>query len=248
VPGIITSASKPEVKACMLRVQCSNCGNVKSIPLTKGLGGALIPRMCDNASIVTQNKEKCPLDSYVIMPQKSDFINQQTFKLQENPELIPTGEMPRSFLLTCDRYLVDKMTPGMRVKVIGVFCLLNRKSKEKGDRPLNISYIRAIGIHTEEALRYQSVLSQEDQNHIIGLAKQKDIHQKIFKSIGSSIYGSDNIKQALACLLFGGSPKVLPDKTKLRADINVLLLGDPSTAKSQFLKFVERYSHMFIYL
>ena len=49
-----------------------------------------------------------------------------------------------------------------------------------------------------------------------------------------------DIKKAIACLLFGGSKKVLPDGMRLRGDINVLLLGDPGTAKSQLLKFVEK--------
>lgn len=56
----------------------------------------------------------------------------------------------------------------------------------------------------------------------------------------AQIYGSPDIKQAIACLLFGGSRKVMPDGTSRRGDINVLLLGDPSTAKSQFLKFVDK--------
>lgn len=51
---------------------------------------------------------------------------------------------------------------------------------------------------------------------------------------------SSDIKKAIACLLFGGSKKILPDGMRLRGDINVLLLGDPGTAKSQLLKFVEK--------
>lgn len=48
-------------------------------------------------------------------------------------------------------------------------------------------------------------------------------------------------------MLFGGSPKKLPDGMRLRGDINVLLLGDPSVAKSQFLKFVERLAPICVY-
>ena len=51
-----------------------------------------------------------------------------------------------------------------------------------------------------------------------------------------------DIKKAITCLLFGGSKKILPDGMRLRGDINVLLLGDPGTAKSQLLKFVEKVS------
>jgi DNA replicative helicase MCM subunit Mcm2 (Cdc46/Mcm family) len=51
---------------------------------------------------------------------------------------------------------------------------------------------------------------------------------------------STDIKKAITCLLFGGSKKQLPDGMRLRGDINVLLLGDPGTAKSQLLKFVQK--------
>jgi len=45
----------------------------------------------------------------------------------------------------------------------------------------------------------------------------------------------------------GGSAKKLPDGMRLRGDINVLLMGDPSTAKSQFLKFVEKVAPVGVY-
>jgi len=96
-------------------------------------------------------------------------------------------------------------------------------------------------------LRRKQFLSERDEERIQSLAKDKKIFEKIQKSIASAIYGHDNIKMAIACLLFGGSPKCLPDKTKLRGDINILLLGDPSTAKSQLLKFVERVAPIAVY-
>ena len=90
-------------------------------------------------------------------------------------------------------------------------------------------------------------ITQEDEERIINMSKDPHIYNKISKSIASSIFGSDDIKKAVACLLFGGSPKRLPDGMRLRGDINVLLLGDPSTAKSQFLKFVERVAPISVY-
>lgn len=81
----------------------------------------------------------------------------------------------------------------------------------------------------------------------MNLSRDPDVYHKISKSIASAIYGHEDIKKAIACLLFGGSPKKLPDGMKLRGDINVLLLGDPSVAKSQFLKFVERVAPISVY-
>jgi DNA replication licensing factor MCM5 len=79
------------------------------------------------------------------------------------------------------------------------------------------------------------------------LAKDPLAYQRISESIAGAIYGHPDIKKAVACLLFGGSPKRLPDGMRLRGDINILLLGDPSTAKSQFLKFVDRVAPISVY-
>jgi len=60
--------------------------------------------------------------------EKCEFIDQQTLKLQEAPELIPTGEMPRTFVMTVDRELTDKVTPGNRVKIVGIFAIVDRNA------------------------------------------------------------------------------------------------------------------------
>ena len=80
-----------------------------------------------------------------------EYIDQQSLKLQEAPELIPTGEMPRTFILSCDRYLTDKVTPGNRVKVVGVLSILNNGSGNSNANKqvrstIKISYIRVLGI------------------------------------------------------------------------------------------------------
>lgn len=82
-------------------------------------------------------------------------MDQQTLKLQEAPELIPTGEMPRTLLCTADRYLADKVTPGNRVKIVGILSILNRSQGADGNAAKQItntvkqSYIRVIGIQSE---------------------------------------------------------------------------------------------------
>jgi len=90
-------------------------------------------------------------------------------------------------------------------------------------------------------------ISDDDKEKFESLKKDPELYEKICKSIAPSIYGHPDIKKAIACLLFGGCSKQLPDKMKLRGDINVLLLGDPSVAKSQFLKFVERCAPICVY-
>ena len=87
----------------------------------------------------------------------------------------------------------------------------------------------------------------EEEEEFRRMASKPDIHDIIARSIAPSIWGSEDIKKAIACLLFGGSKKILPDGLARRGDINVLLLGDPGTAKSQLLKFVERVAPIAIY-
>jgi len=64
------------------------------------------------------------------------------------------------------------------------------------------------------------------------MKKDPEIYEKMCSSIAPSIFGHADIKKAICCLMFGGCAKKLPDGMRLRGDINVLLLGDPSVAKS----------------
>lgn len=182
-------------------------------------------------------------------------------KLQEAPENIPTGEMPRSVEVHVDRYLADSCTPGNRVKLTGVFKITktfnsnndastNKRMSNKVQKP----YIRVLGIQSlinEGSGSFtgfsQPNITQEDQEKFEHMRRDPNIYENLCKSVAPSIYGHADIKKAIACLLFGGCPKRLPDGMKLRGDINVLLLGDPSVAKSQFLKFVDRVAPISVY-
>lgn len=254
VPGIITSASKSQIKASKIVVTCYNCGDKKILKVNAGLGGVRTPNTCDRSM-----QEKCPMNPYRIQADECEYKDYQTLKIQEAPELVPTGEMPRSFIVSCERGLVDKVTPGMRVVIVGIFSILN-STKGAGDsrtfiqgigQSVKVSFIHAVGIQKESGENSLGfalpLITDDDKEKITTMAKDPEIYHKIAKSIGGAIFGGDDIKKAIACLLFGGSSKKLPDGMKLRGEINILLLGDPSTAKSQMLKFVERCAPISIY-
>lgn len=93
-----------------------------------GLGRCVIPSICDNQKAPGPDKANCSLNSYELNVDKCEFVDQQIIKLQEAPENIPTGEMPRTFLMTVDRFLTDKVTPGNRVKVVGVLSVTRRSN------------------------------------------------------------------------------------------------------------------------
>lgn len=153
--------------------------------------------------------------------------------------------MPRTFLMTCDRHLSDKVTPGNRVKIVGILSIMNKSgggdanAKRIAGSSIKQSYLRVVGLQSQnnkDGLNTTGFslpnITQEDEERINNLGKDPLVYEKISKSIASAIYGHTDIKKAITCLLFGGSPKKLPDGMRLRGDINVLLLGDPSTAKS----------------
>jgi DNA replication licensing factor MCM5 len=92
-----------------------------------------------------------------------------------------------------------------------------------------------------------SSFTDEKEREFIALSQTPNFYERFASSIAPSIYGHEDIKRAIACLLLGGTRKTLPDNTRIRGDINVLLLGDPGTAKSQFLKFTERIAPVSVY-
>jgi DNA replication licensing factor MCM5 len=176
-------------------------------------------------------------------------------KLQESPESVPTGEMPRQLLLSLDRYLVGAVKPGTRVTVIGVYTTLETKAaSQEGARGvkdvgIRLPYLRALGIQQENEATdlLLGKFTPEDEEEMHQISQLPDLYERISSSIAPAIFGSEDIKRALACQLFGGARKHLPDSMRLRGDINVLLLGDPSVAKSQFLKFIVQVAPIGVY-
>ena len=113
--------------------------------------------------------------------------------------------------------------------------------------PVFATVIEANYISKKEDLFASFRLNEDDIKEIRNLAQNEHIGQRIVRSIAPSIYGHDNIKTAIALSLFGGEAKDVQGKHRLRGDINILLLGDPGTAKSQFLKYVEKTAHRAVF-
>jgi DNA replication licensing factor MCM2 len=117
----------------------------------------------------------------------------------------------------------------------------------KNGFPVFTTILEANHISKKEDLYAAFRLTEDDEKQIRALARDERIAKRIIKSIAPSIYGHENIKTAIALSLFGGVAKDVNRKHRLRGDINILLLGDPGTAKSQFLKYVEKTAHRAVY-
>ncbi|GAA6017570.1 hypothetical protein JCM10207_001210 [Rhodosporidiobolus poonsookiae] len=250
LPGIVISASVLSSRAIRLHLTCKSCRHVETMEVQGGFSGFQLPRKCSGAAAPGEPKD-CPLDPYMIVHDKCSFVDQQTIKLQEAPDMVPVGELPRHLILSCDRYLTGKVVPGSRVVATGIYSTF-QSGKSRRDTPvaLRTPYLRVLGLEVDRegaggggARNFTA----EEEEEFEKMAKQPDIYEKFARSIAPSIFGNTDIKKAIACLLFGGSKKVLPDGMRLRGDINVLMLGDPGTAKSQLLKFVEKVSPIAVY-
>jgi len=124
--------------------------------------------------------------------------------------------------------------------------------RQKGTNTVKYSYLQVIGLETASGGNAVLKITNEEEERFETWAKDPKIRDKIFSSIAPAICASskdviNDVKKAVACLLFGGCRKTLPDGTRMRGDINVLLLGDPGTAKSQFLKFSEKAAPIAVY-
>ena len=274
IHGIIVSAGRPRVKPLTLHIICRNCKTTKIIQASAGFNGVKLPRKCDSRPAQGSDGPQCPLDPFVILSDSTTYIDQQRLKLQELTGTVPTGEMPRVMSLACDRYLCGSVKPGSRVKVTGMYTTYEsnaaagnggsggQQGVEATDRGIRIPYIRVMGIEEEDDSADQwgelashdhgllDLAQDDDDQEMIELSKRPNLYQQIAASMCPAIFDNDdtaNIKQALAIQLFGGSRKQLPDGMRLRGDINMLLLGDPSVAKSQFLKFVSAVAPIGVY-
>eukprot|EP00833_Pecoramyces_ruminatium_P006763 jgi/Orpsp1_1/1180795/evm.model.c7180000074654.1 len=101
VPGIVISTSTLTAKATHIHIMCRNCRHTKILRVNGGFSGVTLPRKCDGPVVPGETKD-CPMDPYIIVNDKCKFIDQQAIKLQETPEMVPVGELPRHLLLSVD--------------------------------------------------------------------------------------------------------------------------------------------------
>jgi DNA replicative helicase MCM subunit Mcm2 (Cdc46/Mcm family) len=83
----------------------------------------------------SSSKQNCPLDPYFVLPDSCKCVDSQTLKLQETPENVPNGEIPRHIQLYLERYLCDKAVPGNRITVTGIYSI------KKGSNPGKVKMI-----------------------------------------------------------------------------------------------------------
>uniref|UniRef100_A0A4W5PNX6 DNA replication licensing factor MCM3 n=1 Tax=Hucho hucho TaxID=62062 RepID=A0A4W5PNX6_9TELE len=182
----------------------------------------------------TKDEENNPLETEFGL---SIYKDHQTITVQEMPEKAPAGQLPRSVDIILDNDLVDVIKPGDRVQVIGTYrCLPGKKGGYTSGTFRTIMIACQVKQMSKEVSPY---FSADDVSKIKLFSKSKmDVFDQLSRSLAPSIHGHEYIKKAILCMLLGGVEKVLENGSRIRGDINVLLIGDPSVAKSQLLRYV----------
>ena len=140
-----------------------------------------------------------------------------------------------------DDDLVDRVKPGDRIQLVGIYRSLGNRNAGAGSalfRTLILANNVILLSSKSGGGIAQSTITDTDIRNINKISKKKNVFELLSQSLAPSIYGHDHIKKAILLMLLGGMEKNLDNGTHLRGDINILMVGDPSTAKSQLLRFV----------
>ncbi|KAF5370597.1 hypothetical protein D9758_002005 [Tetrapyrgos nigripes] len=238
VSGVVTRRSGVLPQLKYVKFDCKKCGAVLG-PFYQDATKEVRVSYCANC----ESKGPFPINS-----EQTVYRNYQRMTLQESPGSVPAGRLPRHREVILIWDLVDSAKPGEEVEVTGVYRNnFDASLNSKNGFPVFSTIIEANHINKKEDLFAAFRLTEEDEREMRQLAKDDRIRKRIIKSIAPSIYGHEDVKTAIALSLFGGVSKDINHKLRIRGDINVLLLGDPGTAKSQFLKYTEKTAHRAVF-
>jgi DNA replication licensing factor MCM4 len=275
VKGIVIRCSDliPDMKAAVFRCTSEGCGNEVEVSMSHW--SIEEPARCEQCSQAR---------SFEIVHLNSTFSDRQVLKLQEPPEFMPEGETPQNVAVACFDDLVDKVRPGDRVTVTGIYRVIPVKTMTSRRECSSVyrTFIDAISIVAESLGRVdlshdesewqgtgppkltdemdlkEDQFSEEEircNKQIRALAQEKGedgkltIMSKLVQSFAPSIHEEEEVKKGLLCQLFSGTPKfwIKGGQGRCRPEINTMLCGDPSTAKSQLLQYAYKLAPRGIY-
>ncbi|CDP19000.1 unnamed protein product [Coffea canephora] len=238
IGGVVTRRSGVFPQLQQVKYDCNKCGAILG-PFFQNSYSEVKVGSCPEC------QSKGP---FTVNIEQTIYRNYQKLTLQESPGIVPAGRLPRCKEVILLNDLIDCARPGEEIEVTGIYTNnFDLSLNTKNGFPVFATVIEANYVTKKQDLFSAYKLTQEDKEEIEKLAKDPRIGERIIKSIAPSIYGHEDIKTAIALAMFGGQEKNVEGKHRLRGDINVLLLGDPGTAKSQFLKYVEKTGQRAVY-
>ena len=183
--------------------------------------------------------ETCKCAEFKLRENLSQFIDSQKVEIQEYPEDLPPGAQPERLTAYFESSLAHKIQPGDRVAIVGI---IKPKSQFQGRRQKSEFDIYLYAHSIDEKIGEDEDIepTASELMEIKELALQEDVAERIRDSISPTIFGMELEKRAIALQQFGGVTKELPDGTRIRGDIHMLMMGDPGLAKSQLLRSASR--------
>jgi replicative DNA helicase Mcm len=245
VSGMVVRSSEIKPLAKEIIYKCP-IGHKTNMILLKGLS-VNTPTKCSDP--------KCTQKEFRIDPESSRFIDFQILRLQELPEDLPPGQLPHYVDVSIKQDLVDNARPGDRIILTGIVRI--EQDQIAGARTTsglyrlridgnNIEFLGGRGIKSSRKTEREEV-SPEEEKIIKSLSTNPDIYDRLVDSFAPHIHGHSIIKEAILLLVVGSTQRLLQDGTKIRGDINIFLVGDPGTAKSEMLKFCARIAPRGLY-
>lgn len=227
--GLVRQASEVRPQVVNAKFECPSCGTVIS---------------------VLQIEKKFREPSRCSCGRKGQFrllskvmVDAQRLVIEESPENLTGGEQPRRMNVFLNEdlvepYMEEKTTPGSKVRVLGIL--------KEVPVPLPSGAISTrfdLAVESNNLIPLETTyddldISEEDERQIQELSEDPELFRKLRDSIATSIWGYEEIKEALVLQMFGGVRKISDDGTVSRGDIHLFLMGDPGVAKSVTLKFI----------
>ncbi|RWA07218.1 hypothetical protein EKO27_g7878 [Xylaria grammica] len=238
VSGVVTRRTGVFPQLIYVKFDCTKCG-VTLGPFQQESNVEVKIKYCQNC------QSRGP---FTVNSEKTIYRNYQKLTLQESPGTVPAGRLPRTREVILLWDLIDKAKPGEEIEITGIY--RNNYDAQLNNRngfPVFATILEANNIVKAHDQLAGFRLTEEDEQEIRKLSRDPQIIDKVVNSIAPSIYGHTDIKTAVALSLFGGVAKTAKGDHHVRGDINVLLLGDPGTAKSQVLKYVEKTAHRAVF-
>src|SRR6056297_653925 len=219
VHGIVRKATDVRPKIEEAAFECQLCGTLTRVPQSSG--DFQEPHECQGCE--RQGPFRVNFD-------QSEFVDSQKLRIQESPEGLRGGETPQSLDVHVEDDITGEVTPGDHVSATGVLRLEQQGSGQDKSAVFDV-YMDGISVTIEDEQFEDMDITDEDKKEIIELSQEENIYEQMVGSMAPAIYGYDEEKLAMILQLFSGVTKHLPDESRIRGDLHMLLIGDPGTGK-----------------
>mmetsp|Transcript_11354 Transcript_11354/g.22182 ORF Transcript_11354/g.22182 Transcript_11354/m.22182 type:complete len:797 (-) Transcript_11354:151-2541(-) len=246
IRGIVVRVSDVKPVVQVATYQCDDCGFET---YQEVLGTEFMPKFVCEVPVCKEarGKKKGRLH---LQTRGSKFVKFQEIKIQEAPDQVPIGHIPRSMTIHAKGSCTRQCSPGDSVEVVGIFLpeKLSAFQQMRIGLVMN-TYLDCMKItrHKKSYTQMSDNLSPEMEDEVDELADDENVYDKLSRSIAPEIFGHEDVKKALLLQLVGGVTRRMNDGMSIRGDINVCLVGDPGVAKSQLLKHISSIAPRGVY-